>query len=245
MAVTPETRVAGPTRGLAGDFGRAIAQALDKRFLGVLLMSVGASLALLFGLAGVLGWLVSFLPETITLPLIGWEIDTPFTGLQGLAVLGVMLASVFLMIPVAVVFVNLLIERIVDAVEARWYGGPARGAGRGVGDQIGAALRMLVVVLLANLVLLFVAILAGPLAPVLFIAVNGYLLGREFFETVAQRMMRARDARALRRRHRVQVWIGGVMMTVPLVVPIMNLVVPVIGVAAFTHMVHRLAERAP
>ncbi|MEL6768692.1 MAG: EI24 domain-containing protein [Pseudomonadota bacterium] len=251
MALTPETdssvrtTQADPSTGLFGDFRRALVQAADRRFLGVLLISVGASIGLLVGFCAVLAFLVGFLPESFTLPLLGWEVDTPFTGLRGLAVAAVLLASVFLMIPVSAVFVNLFVERIVDAVEARWYGGPARGSGRGFMEQAGEAARLAGIVLALNLLVLILSLFTGPLAPFLFLAANGYLLGREFFETVAARMMPARDARALRKRHRWQVWLAGVLMTVPLTIPVMNLVIPVLGVASFTHTVHRLKHRPP
>ncbi|MEM7498728.1 MAG: EI24 domain-containing protein [Pseudomonadota bacterium] len=233
----------GTTTGLVGDFRRALVQAGDRRFLGVLALSVGASIALLLGFSAGLTWLVGFLPESFTLPLVGWEVDTPFTGLQGLAVIAVLLASVFLMIPVSAVFVNLFIERIVDAVELRWYGGPSRGDGRGVLEQAGEAARLLGIVVLVNIAVLVLSLFTGPVAPFLFIAANGYLLGREFFETVAARMMPARDARALRQRHRIQVWLAGMLMTVPLTIPVMNLLIPVLGVASFTHTVHRLKAK--
>ncbi|MEO1721456.1 MAG: EI24 domain-containing protein [Pseudomonadota bacterium] len=243
MALTPGAHEANTTRGLAGDFRRALLQAADRRFLGVLALSVGASIALLLGFSGALAWLVGFLPESFTLPVLGWEVDTPFTGLQGLALAAVLLASVFVMIPVSAVFVNLFIERIVDAVEARWYGGPTRSAGRGIAEQAGEALRLVAIILLLNLVVLLLSLVTGPLAPFLFIAANGYLLGREFFETVAARMMPAREARELRKRHRLQVWLAGMLMTIPLTIPIMNLLIPVLGVASFTHTVHRLKAR--
>ncbi|MEM9763034.1 MAG: EI24 domain-containing protein [Pseudomonadota bacterium] len=253
MALTPEPAPKPPapgtgtttSTGLLGDFRRALVQAADRRFLGVLMMSVGASIALLVGFSALLAFLVGFVPESFTLPVLGWEVDTPFSGLRGLAVVAVLLASVFLMIPVSAVFVNLFVERIVDAVEARWYGGPTRDGGRGVLEQAGEAARLAGIVFALNFVVLILSLFTGPLAPFLFLAANGYLLGREFFETVAARMMPARDARALRKRHRLQVWLAGALMTIPLTIPIMNLLIPVLGVASFTHTVHRLKAKSP
>ncbi len=83
----------------------------------------------------------------------------------------------------------------------------------------------------------------GPLAPVLFWAVNGYLLGREFFQMAAMRREGREGATALRSRHAGQIWLAGTLMAVPLSVPLVNLLMPVIGAATFTHMYHRLAGR--
>ena len=80
-----------------------------------------------------------------------------------------------------------------------------------------------------------------PLAPFVFWLVNGFLLGREYFQLVAVRRMPVAEAAALRRRHAGRLWLAGVLMAVPLSVPVLNLVVPIVEVAVFTHQFHRLA----
>jgi CysZ protein len=45
----------------------------------------------------------------------------------------------------------------------------------------------------------------------------------------------------MRRRNRWTLWAAGTLMAVPLSVPILNLVIPVLGVATFTHIYHKLA----
>ena len=46
------------------------------------------------------------------------------------------------------------------------------------------------------------------------------------------------------RRHGPTIWIAGVLMALPLTVPILNLFVPILGAATFTHLYHRLAARS-
>src|SRR5699024_6870009 len=87
--------------------------------------------------------------------------------------------------------------------------------------------------------------LSGPLAPFVFYAVNGYLLGREYFELVAARHMGLADAAAFRRRHWARAWAAGTLMAIPLTVPVMSLFVPVLGVATVTHQFHRLRQADP
>jgi uncharacterized protein involved in cysteine biosynthesis len=81
------------------------------------------------------------------------------------------------------------------------------------------------------------------LAPFSFWLVNGFLLGREYFQLVAMRRLGRAGAAALGRRHTGRVWLAGTAMAVPLSVPVLNLLVPVVGVAVFTHQFHRLASR--
>lgn len=91
-----------------------------------------------------------------------------------------------------------------------------------------------------NLLAFGLFFIVGPLAPVLFWMVNGYLLGREYFQLVALRRMPLAEANAARRRHVGTVWLAGTLMAAPLSVPIINLFVPIIGAATFTHIFHAL-----
>ena len=80
----------------------------------------------------------------------------------------------------------------------------------------------------------------GPFAPLLFWAVNGYLLGREYFQMVAMRHLGRKGAKAMRKRFFATIWIAGILMAAPLSVPLVNLLIPVLGAATFTHLFHRL-----
>ena len=59
----------------------------------------------------------------------------------------------------------------------------------------------------------------------------------------ATRHLGRAGARSLRRRHPLRIWAAGLLMTVPLSVPLINLVIPVLGAATFTHLFHRLMAR--
>ena len=48
---------------------------------------------------------------------------------------------------------------------------------------------------------------------------------------------------SLRKRHTVQIWAAGCLMALPLTVPLLNLLVPVLGAATFTHLYHRVAAK--
>ena len=44
------------------------------------------------------------------------------------------------------------------------------------------------------------------------------------------------------RAHGGRLWLAGALMAVPLTIPLVNLLVPVLGAATFTHLVNRLAR---
>jgi uncharacterized protein involved in cysteine biosynthesis len=48
----------------------------------------------------------------------------------------------------------------------------------------------------------------------------------------------------MRREHFATIWAAGILMAIPLSVPLVNLLVPVIGAATFTHLFHKLDEAA-
>ena len=215
----------------------------DGRFVGVLAWSLALTLGLLAGLSLGAVWLVGLLPVSFDLPLIG-EVATPFTGLRGLALGAMVLLSALLMFPVAAMFVNLMLDRIVDAVEARHYPELAPARPMGLGEAVKGAIGFTLVVLGVNLAAMIFYLVSGPFAPLIFWAVNGYLFGREYFELVALRRLEPAAMRRLRGRHRWRIWLAGTLMAVPLSVPVLNLLVPVVGVATYTHMFHRLWRRA-
>jgi CysZ protein len=101
------------------------------------------------------------------------------------------------------------------------------------------------VLIAANLLAVLAYGFAGPAAPLVFWALNGYLLGREYFQLAAMRRLGRAGAKALRKRHFFQVWMAGILMAVPLSVPLVNFLVPVLGAATFTHLFHRVLNQRP
>lgn len=224
-------------------FLSAVRQMGDRRFQNVLLRGVGLTLALLVALNVLvitgLGWLVG---DEITLPWIGTVMWLD-NALSWAAVPLMLVLSAFLMVPVASAITSLFLDEVAQAVEDRHYPhlGPAQTVG--FADGLRDSLGFLGTLLLANLVALVLYLVFAPFAPFIFWALNGFLLGREYFTLAAMRRVGRAGARTLRRRHMVTIWAAGVLMAVPLTVPVLNLLVPVLGAATFTHVFHRLERR--
>jgi CysZ protein len=222
-------------------FFRALGQLGDRRFRRVVLLGVLLALALLFaayaGFLQLVWWLT---PESIDLPIVG-----PVTGVEtllGWASLLLMTGlSVFLMVPVASAFTGLFLEDVVDAVEDRHYPGLPPAVPQGWGEALLQSVNFLGLVIAVNAAALLVYPFAGPAVPLVFWTVNGFLLGREYFTMVAQRRLPKAEVVAMRRRNRARLWLAGTLMAAPLSIPVVNLLVPVLGVATFTHIFHRLA----
>lgn len=223
------------------DIARALGQIGDPAFRRVLLLGLGLTAALL--IAAYLGtvWLVvALFPDTLSLPFLG-EVAFFETVAAGLSLVAVMAASIFLMVPVASAFTGIFLDEVADAVEGRHYPHLPQAPRAPFLDTVADSLRFLGVIVVANLLALVLYAFFPPFAPLIFWGMNGFLLGREYFQLVAIRRVGAAEAKRLRRRHGVQVWAAGALMAVPLTIPVVNLLVPIVGAAAFTHLYHRVA----
>jgi CysZ protein len=148
----------------------------------------------------------------------------------------------FLGAPVAALFASLFLEDVARAVEARYYPADPRAAGASFGATLLAGLRLAAMVILVDLALLPVDIAVPGIAEIATILVNGWLLGREYFELVALRHMSRSAADALRRRHGGGVFWAGVVISVLTVVPLVNLMAPLFGAAFMVHMFKRYSH---
>lgn len=153
------------------------------------------------------------------------------------------LLSAFLMFPVASLVIGFFIEDIADAVEAKHYPDLPPAEDLPFTEVMLDATRFMGVLILANLLALIIYFASTLLAPVIFWIVNGFLLGREYFQLVAARRIGMAAANKLRKKHFMEIWFAGIFMAIPLSIPVVNLVVPLLGVAVFTHQFHRIQGR--
>ena len=224
-------------------FLRAERQLADGRFLGVLALGIGRTIALLIAFYGVfavfIGWL---LPDAFTIPFIG-EITWVDNALTWAGIPLMMLLSVFLMVPVSAAFMGLFLDRVSQAVEDVHYPGLTPARILTLGEALTDVAKFLAVLTVVNAVALIAYFVLAPLAPIIFWVVNGILLGREYGQMVALRRHSAAEAAAFRRQNRGTLFFAGVLMAIPLTIPVVNLLVPILGAATFTHLYHALSGR--
>lgn len=225
-------------------FFMALGQLGDSRFRRVMLLGVILALALLAAVyAGFLYLIESFAPGSVEIPFVGpiGGIDTLLGWGSFFLMLGL---SVFLMVPVASAFSGLFLEDITDAVEDRHYPNLPPVQPLRLADTVIDSLNFLGLLIAVNVLAVVLYVFAGPFIPVLFWAINGWLLGREYFTLVAMRRIGRQKAKALRSQNSGRIWLAGILMAAPLSVPLVNLVIPVLGVATFTHLYHKIAARS-
>ncbi|MEY8829474.1 EI24 domain-containing protein [Sedimentitalea sp. XS_ASV28] len=225
-------------------FSLALGQLGDPRFRRVLLLGLALTILLLIAATAGFGWLIGFLVgDDATLPLIGevtWLGDlASWTSLVVMMVL-----SVFLMVPVASAITSMFLDEVAQAVEDKHYPGLPDVPGVPFGDALRDTVNFLGVLIGANIVALLLYVMFPPLAPLIFWALNGFLLGREYFMLAAMRRVGRTRAKQLRAQYSTTIWVAGTLMAIPLSIPLINLLIPILGAATFTHIFHKVQARA-
>jgi len=219
---------------------RAWGDLFRPRIFGVVLLGVLLTLVLFTVLQAAAFWAIRiFAPETMTLPWIG-EVSLASALSWGSLILFPIM-SIFLMAPVTAGFAGLFAERVAEAVEEIHYPG-AKGLPVEFMAGLMESLAVMGAVIGVALVSLLLTPFLGPLASVLFYLGNGWLLGREFFQMAARRHLHAPQATALRQSLATRTTLLGVLIALLLTVPFLNVLVPVLAAAGFTHLFH-LARR--
>lgn len=213
---------------------KALAQLSDPRLRRVLKLGVlGAIAAYALLVAAV--WVVL---GNVTLFQEAWaDIGTDFA--IGLAAL---VLPILFFPALATTIMSALLDDVADAVEARHYPQLNWPRPQKWTEALGTTLRFLAVMVLVNLAALpfYLMLLITGLTVILVTVVNGYLLGREYFELVALRRLDPAQARLTFRHHLGKLWLAGMVIAILFGTPILNLAAPVIATAFMVHVFQSL-----
>jgi len=222
------------------DFLRSIAQFDDPRFRRVLWRSLGLTIVLLAAACLLVIYGVNqLLSSALVAGMIGEQSWLGSLFNIGGVLLTIVL-SIWVMVPVASAIIALFLDEVAQAVEARHYPHLPKQAATKLQDQILVSIRFLGLLILANIGALILSMILPFLGPVVFWATNGYLMGREYFQMAAMRRLPRAQAQELLRRHQGSIWRAGILMAIPLTIPLVGLFIPILGAATFTHLFERL-----
>ena len=209
---------------------RALAQLDDPAFVGVLLRSLLLSL---LAFAAVLAASAYGAEELVQQPgWLGWA-----AGIAG--GLGAAILALWLFVPVALLIATLYLDRIAAAVERRFYPGLAAPQGAPVVVQAWDGIALGAQVLLLQLIALVLAFALPGIGLAIGWVITGWAIGRGLFVAVAMRRMPRADALQAYANRRPLVLIQGGLLALAGTIPLMNLLIPILGVAALTHVLNR------
>lgn len=214
----------------------SIGQLGDPRILRVLIKTLSLTLLIFVGLGA--GLWFAF---PAVLAWFGWgETAQGFAAAASvvLAVLGAWL----LFRAVAIAVLGLFAEDVVIAVEDRHYPEALSSAhaprwSTAVRMSLASASRAILVNLLASPIYLALLV-TGIGTAIAFALVNGWLLGRDLGEMVAVRHMPREAVRGWLATTRARRFLLGLVVTGLFVVPVVNLLAPILGAAMAAHLFH-------
>jgi CysZ protein len=136
------------------------------------------------------------------------------------------------------------LNRVVLSLERAHYPGLPQPRAIGVGESISSGLRLAGLAIVLNLLALPLYLVPGANL-LIYYGINGYLVGRMYFETIALRRMEWSRVRLMWRWRRGTFILAGAIIAFLLSVPFLNLAAPLIGVAFMLHLFETLRGRAP
>lgn len=232
-------------------FSRAVRQSFDPAFRRVFSRSLLFSLVTFivlwlgawFALDWAGNWLIAWLGEGSEE---GFWLGALRVLIDAGAIGAIALVTFFLFPMVMVSIMALLLDDIAAAVERRHYPDLPPARAQPISEALTGNLIFVAVTLILNLLVLplYLVLLFIPfLSLILFYLLNGYLLGREYFEMVSVRRLDLQDSKRLRRSFRGKVILAGAVVTFLLTIPLVNLVTPIIATAFMLHIFEDLRRR--
>ncbi len=210
---------------------RALTQIFEQPLRAIFWKTLGYTLLLLLLVWVALNAAVATL---VTLPYPWLEtVLSLLTGIGAIFVLG------YLVAPVTAVIAGILQDDIAEVVERGSYPQAPPGRPMPLAEAIPQAIKFTGVVILGNIFALFLLLIPG-VNLIAFFVVNGYLLGREFFEFAAMRHRPPAEARAFRQAHSGTVFLSGLAIAGFLAVPFLNLLTPIFATVMMVHLNKRL-----
>ena len=153
---------------------------------------------------------------------------------------GMALGMLFLVTPITAAVAGLFLDDVAEIVERTHYPDDPPGTPVPLLRGLLLSARFFLLVLGLNLLLLVLLFVPG-VNLVAWLAVNGYLLSREYFSLAAMRFRPEDEATEMRRRNRLRVFAGGLLTAGLAVLPLANLLTPLFATAFFVHLHKRIA----
>jgi CysZ protein len=202
--------------------------------------------ALLISLAGTVVLLVSlWLGASAFLALIHvtrfhW-LDTVIDLLGSLAALFI----AWILFPaMSMLVLSLFLDPVVTAIERTHYPGIPQARRIGIGEAVRSGLRLTLLTLALNFLIL--PLYFFPVVNVLFYyGLNGYLVGRGYFEPIALRKLKPGSVRTVWHQNSGQLFVAGAIIAFLLSLPLINLIAPLFGAAFMLHLFEDLRRRMP
>ena len=217
---------------MLSDAFESVAQIFSPPFRKIMWKSLGLTAIVLI----LLGLGLDRLASLLTPNAPGW-----LSWIVSIAVaVGLIASMIFLAAPTVSLVASFYLDDIADAVEREIDPTGPRGHPLPLPASLYVGLRFAALSLLVNLSVLALTLFTGFGFAAFFI-LNGYLLGREYFELAAMRHLPFSQAVELRRQRSFDVFVAGMIVAGFVAVPLLNLLTPLFATAFMTRILKRIA----
>jgi len=240
MKIVPNLSAPASRELLFRALGRSLRRLRSRRFLWLGVKCVLAALLLALVL-----WLLA---NNLFLYWIGpWlQIHFPsstahWSGLLLFIFLSTVLMA-WLIAPLTALLAGQLTDNVAEIIEKEDYPDHPPGTALSNWQSLKVSLRFCGLSLLCN-VLALPFLLFPVLHLLVFFLINGYLLGREYFEFAAARFRFPPQAHQYYRKQRGIVFVGGLFVAAVVAIPVLNILAPLFAAALMVHLHKLLSAR--
>lgn len=131
------------------------------------------------------------------------------------------------------------IDKAMGNVEKENYPQKPQGVDLSLTRAFQISLYFFVLSLVGNLIALFSLFFPG-LHLVIFYGINGYILGRQYFLFAAERFLNKKQAHLSYQNNRFTVFLAGLIITIFLSIPLLNLTTPLFAAIFMAHLYQSL-----
>lgn len=217
----------------------ALRQILSPELRSLFWRTLGLTLLLLallwYGLSQLLAAFVTAHPISADYPVVN-------SVLVFLAGAGLLVGLLYVLPITSALVAGFFLDEAALVVERTDFPADRPGQPISLGKSIGYGVRFAGLAVIVNGAALMLIFIPG-VNIVAFFAANAYLLSREYFEMAAARFRPVPEAARLRRENRATVLAGGALLAGLVLIPVVNLMIPLFGIAFMVHLHKRIATR--
>jgi uncharacterized protein involved in cysteine biosynthesis len=153
----------------------------------------------------------------------------------------------FLFPSVLTLIITFFLERIILVVEEKHYPDLDNTRKQNLIETLGIIIKFTLLSIFLNILVIPLYIIfffLGPANLIIFYILNGYLLGKEYFELVAHRRFSPSVSRKVYVLYSRKIFWAGVINAFLMTIPILNMVAPIISTAAMVHLIQRFDDKS-
>ena len=229
-------------------FFLAFLQIFNPQFRKIIWLSVVSSLVIFLFIWSVVGYFILQVDLLSTAWSFGFldGITNEFFRFFGGAIV---LTLTWLLFPSVVSLILVFfLEKAALIVEKKYYPQHSKYRPQNLIEILSITIKYSGLAILINLLALPIYIglfFFGPLNLIVFFIINGYLLGREYFELIIHRHHSPKIAKKISINSRNRLFFAGCIITFLMTVPLINLIAPLIATSAMVHIVQKLYVENP